>query len=51
MVITSVYSVHKEELHGLRQASLKVLINDNLTIRLGGGTMESRNRAQSLSRV
>lgn len=51
MVITSVYSVHKEELHGTRQASLKVLINDNLTIRLGGGTMESRNRAWPLSRV
>ena len=51
MVLTSVYSVHKEELHGLRQASLKVLINDNLRIRLGGGTMGSRTRAQSLSRV
>ena len=51
MVITSVYSVYKEELHGLRKASLKVLISDNLRIRLGGGTMGSRTTAQSLSPV
>lgn len=41
-MIASVYSVHNEELPGLRQASLKVLISDNLRVRLGGGTVGSR---------
>ena len=44
LIISSLYPPyqHKEELHGLRQASLKVLISDNLRIRLGGGTVGSR---------
>ena len=41
LIISSLYPPyqHKEELHGLRQASLKVLISDNLRIRLGGGRL------------
>lgn len=48
MVIQVFTPVPKEELHELRQASLRILISENPRIRMGGGSMGMRNKVNPL---